>query len=69
MVHEIFVSGWILFNLLLKIVQCACHHTGVLIAERLFHLLVHLIKRHNMIKLDQNHDSFFPNHLVLVIEQ
>jgi hypothetical protein len=69
MINQIFVCRRINFGLCLKVVQGASHDTGVFITESFLHFLIHLLNRNNLMELEKDHNSFFPNHLMLMIQE
>jgi hypothetical protein len=69
MINQIFISSWIDLDLVLEIVKGASHNTWVLVTEGFFHFLIHLLNRGNLMEFEQNHYSFFPNHLMLMVQQ
>ena len=68
-INQIFVCRRINFGLCLKVVQGASHDTGVFITESFLHFLIHLLNRNNLMELEKDHNSFFPNHLMLMIQE
>lgn len=69
MVDEVLISWCVLLYLLLEVIQSTCHYTWVLITEGFLHLQIHLLDWHNVVELYENHDCFFPNHFMLVLQQ
>lgn len=69
MICKVFIPRRILFDLIQEIVKGTCHHTWIFVTKCFFHLGINGLNRLNLVKLYQNHDCLFPDHLVLMFKK
>ena len=68
-VDKVLEIPWSLLDFIKVVIKTGCHDARVSIAKCSLHVLIELVYRLHLVKTDENHHSFFPDHLLGVLHQ
>lgn len=67
--YQVFVVLRLKFHCFHEVAERGRHYRRISITKSLFHLLIKAFERSDLVELDKDNNSLFPDHLVLMCQQ